>query len=1086
MKKGFTLVEMLAVVLILGLLLVIGVPIYQGIQKSTAESIYESKIANVKAKAEGYSEEHGVFVYDIRKMLNLGLLTPDSEAGDFKDPRDNRDMKCDMVQVSLEDNQYYASVTTGYNDDGTIHCYTDEEMKSMNSVVRIIYYKNSDGTEEYDNGWIKANHVYAGYDFIGTPEVSNVVATWGGVGTPLENNMLDIYSETLLNSFVQLHIEFDYAGQHIAQDVLRSIKMDNESPRSYVTKGPGSDVSANLSYVEWELTDGEGSGVAGHIILDEESFRNKPCESYVPEEIPGDDHTKVGHHLDNGIYYVCVKDNVGNITKNADAQSNRIEVNNVDQASGSIKEFKVESRTEPYKLMDVKIITALEEANTTGYEMCLSHTGYLENCSWEAYKRENDYTIRGFDYGSEVIFYISVKDMAGNISSKQFKYTIDNLQYLDLNGKLNGTNQSNINNLGTCDVYINGVKVKSAVTDYYVKHVPGTTYSIKNCTVKSGYRYKGSAEFSGTIGRSGASSIFVPYVSLYTIKYNLNGASGSVANQIKEHGTNINLATTSAKRTGYTYGGWNTNASGTGSNYGAGSSYSGNGNVTLYAKWNPNTITVTLNNQSATSPGTSKVYYKYNINKYYSNSATSAQITSISKPSKNGYIFDGYTTGTNGAGTKFISNAGVFIGNLYKQASNITLYASWKPAACTNCTVTFNGNGGVWDQKTDQCTDVYYRNAGSTVSDKENFKIPYYRNINGSCNRLERYYANRIVKKNYCASYDVFYKNHKGAYRQVYQCRINHPTTQTSAVKNGVIQSFPVEPYKIGFYFDGWYTAASGGTKINANTKVGQNTTYYAHWIDLANTFDINNYAQSKIVACRDDLFQRLIDTYTAKFRNAVNNSQNFRNAMYDCGSVAASAISNSRNGYPVLRQSGRTTIVSGNGRHASCTCYPNKESKSAMKTCDKPACSGEYDQFVSGVIYSGRIFVLSATSDRKPGDYGTSSSKCGDDDGYGNCENEGKNFEVDGYRSIIMGPSNGEANEVIGWGYCNSRTNNAVLNTNECDDETENRIAIFQDGLRVGLYSCIDKYYDINDGRNDRTYNDFESYKVYAQIFKI
>ena len=43
-----------------------------------------------------------------------------------------------------------------------------------------------------------------------------------------------------------------------------------------------------------------------------------------------------------------------------------------------------------------------------------------------------------------------------------------------------------------------------------------------------------------------------------------------------------------------------------------------------------------------------------------------------------------------------------------------------------------------------------------------------------------------------------------------------------------------------------------------------------------------------------------------------------------------------------------------------------------------------------------------------------------------------------------------------------------------------------FQDGLKVGLYSCIDKYYDINDGRNDRTYNEFKSYTVYTQIFKI
>jgi uncharacterized repeat protein (TIGR02543 family) len=39
-------------------------------------------------------------------------------------------------------------------------------------------------------------------------------------------------------------------------------------------------------------------------------------------------------------------------------------------------------------------------------------------------------------------------------------------------------------------------------------------------------------------------------------------------------------------RTGYTFGGWNTNANGTGTNYSAGVSYTPTGDITLYAKWN--------------------------------------------------------------------------------------------------------------------------------------------------------------------------------------------------------------------------------------------------------------------------------------------------------------------------------------------------------------------------------------------------------------------------------------------------------------------------------------------------------------------
>ena len=278
----------------------------------------------------------------------------------------------------------------------------------------------------------------------------------------------------------------------------------------------------------------------------------------------------------------------------------------------------------------------------------------------------------------------------------------------------------------------------------------------------------------------------------------------------------------------------------------------------------------------------------------------------------------------------------------------------------------------------------------------------------------------------------------------------------------------------------------------NENTVVTDNTTYYAHFIDLANTFDINNYGQSKIVACRDDLFQRLIDTYTSKFKNALNNSQNFRNAMYDCGEPAAKSIRASRNGFPTIRQTGRIAVVSGNGKEADCTCYPNKETKSAEKKCRKPACNSEYEQFSSGPIYGGRVFVLSATSDGKPPKLSSGSwqpggggfSGCYDNDGYGSCSYEGNSYEIDGYSAILVGPSEGEVNEGTGWGYCNSPVNNGVLNYGECSDETDNRIGHFMSGVRVGLYSCIDKYYD--NEKSDRTYNKFKDYRVYVQIFKI
>jgi len=77
-------------------------------------------------------------------------------------------------------------------------------------------------------------------------------------------------------------------------------------------------------------------------------------------------------------------------------------------------------------------------------------------------------------------------------------------------------------------------------------------------------------------------------ISTYTVTYNVNGGSGTApAAQTVNKGASVTLASGSGlSKSGYSFGGWNTNTAGTGTNYSAGSSYTPTDNVTLYAKWN--------------------------------------------------------------------------------------------------------------------------------------------------------------------------------------------------------------------------------------------------------------------------------------------------------------------------------------------------------------------------------------------------------------------------------------------------------------------------------------------------------------------
>ena len=71
----------------------------------------------------------------------------------------------------------------------------------------------------------------------------------------------------------------------------------------------------------------------------------------------------------------------------------------------------------------------------------------------------------------------------------------------------------------------------------------------------------------------------------YTISYNLNGGSGTVASQTKTHGTNLTLTKTVPTRSNYKFLGWGVSSSDTSATYQPGGTFTSNANTTLYAVW---------------------------------------------------------------------------------------------------------------------------------------------------------------------------------------------------------------------------------------------------------------------------------------------------------------------------------------------------------------------------------------------------------------------------------------------------------------------------------------------------------------------
>ena len=161
----------------------------------------------------------------------------------------------------------------------------------------------------------------------------------------------------------------------------------------------------------------------------------------------------------------------------------------------------------------------------------------------------------------------------------------------------------------------------------------------------------------------------------YTVNFNGNGGTPSSSSKSVTYDATYGTLP-SASRTGYTFVGWFTDAT-NGTQINPSTKVQITATQTLYAHWTANNYRITLDNQSATTPGTASVDVTYDSN---------VNLTiGITPPTKTNYTFEGYYTAVNGGGTMRIDKNGAwqaatgFIENgVWKNAGNVTLYAYWK------------------------------------------------------------------------------------------------------------------------------------------------------------------------------------------------------------------------------------------------------------------------------------------------------------------------------------------------------------------------------------------------------------------------
>ena len=304
----------------------------------------------------------------------------------------------------------------------------------------------------------------------------------------------------------------------------------------------------------------------------------------------------------------------------------------------------------------------------------------------------------------------------------------------------------------------------------------------------------------------------------FPITYTLNGGSVSSANPSTYTYETATFTLNNPTRTGYTFNGWTGSNGSTAQTSVSIPKYS-HGDKSYTANWTGKTYTVTLNNQSATTAGTTSVTATYG-----------SAMPSITKPGKTGYTFGGYYTSTGGSGTQYYTSTGSSARS-WDKTSATTLYAKW---TANTYYVRFNANGGTGSMSNESFTygtskaltaNAFTRtgyafagwatsSGGSVVySDKQSVN-----NLTSTDGGIVDLYA-----KWNTVTYTISYSGTDGA-----TFASANPTSYTIESSNITLNN----PTRLAYRFDGW-TGSNGSTpqtSVTIATGSYGNKTYTANW----------------------------------------------------------------------------------------------------------------------------------------------------------------------------------------------------------------------------------------------------------------
>ena len=609
-KKGYTLIELLAVILIIGLILVLSTYGIIKAVKSSKEKVTTLSEKSIKEAAETYAteknddsnywlditdKENKYFCTTIEELMNKGLLDKKAESTKFK--------KSDFVLVKKN------------------------KVTNVNSKAEILTNDNNNDDYKVCSGNIVNEKVteYPKLDS-GTSYTDEIEVPFTDANTNSNSTMTDkvcMYGDSSANVKETGVIEGNTCKlQGLKQNEKYYLRVcmktsrgsylcsNTESRSTLQVKKPTYTLSSNTLTIKYNNANIKGE-----------------AKYYFKSTIKGTSNINVKRCTLSNNIFTC-DGNTTTIEKNTwyQSSSDQISVSYTTTGKASVtartvdKSNNYSESTKDFTINKYTITFNKGIADKIGGEVsnisksCYAISG--QSCSITSPDIEKKgYTIIGWNTNKNATTSIWNINTSKSISSSATYYPIlkANIYTITLNNQ--GATSS-----GTKKVYYqyNTTKTINGTTCYYYTNSSLTTclssgYNI-NKPSKTGYSFKGyytSTNGSGTnyVNSSGTfinnayktigdKTLYANWqANTYTITYNANGGSGAPSSQSYTYDPNNDtvfyLSSTTPSRSGYTFLGWSLSSTATSASYSAGQRWGTHNanNYTLYAVWKK-TVTV--------------------------------------------------------------------------------------------------------------------------------------------------------------------------------------------------------------------------------------------------------------------------------------------------------------------------------------------------------------------------------------------------------------------------------------------------------------------------------------------------------------